>query len=165
MFVRQLIGREAGAIVELPYHAATACLAGGTAAEVTDEEIAAAGLTLPPAAPVNEPEQLPRGYRAEPDIEGYGYNVIDPGGVTLNQRPLPNLAAARSLAHEHADPRPKLAEEAGNDEDDEPVDLAVLTRAQLDALAAERGIDVHDAKNKADVIAAIELAEEAGNRD
>jgi hypothetical protein len=44
---------------------------------------------------------------------------------------------------------------------DEPEDLSSLTRAQLDALAAERGVDVSDARNKGDVIAALELAAEA----
>lgn len=39
--------------------------------------------------------------------------------------------------------------------------LADMTRAELDALAAERGVDISDAKNKGDVIAALELAAEA----
>ena len=47
--------------------------------------------------------------------------------------------------------------------DDEPNAKALedMTRAQLDALAAERGVDIKDAKNKGDVIAALELAAEA----
>ena len=40
-------------------------------------------------------------------------------------------------------------------------DYVSLTRAELDALAAERGIDISDAKNKGDVIAALQLADEA----
>lgn len=47
-----------------------------------------------------------------------------------------------------------------DDDEDQVVDLTTLTRAELDALAAERGVDVSEAKNKGDVIAALELAAE-----
>lgn len=40
---------------------------------------------------------------------------------------------------------------------DEP-DLEAMTRADLDKLAAERGVDVSKATNKADVIAALKAA-------
>ena len=36
-----------------------------------------------------------------------------------------------------------------------------MSRAELDKLAEDRGVDVKDAKNKADVIAALQLADEA----
>ena len=42
-----------------------------------------------------------------------------------------------------------------------PEDLEALTRAELNDLAAARGVDISDAKNKGDVIAALELAAEA----
>lgn len=46
------------------------------------------------------------------------------------------------------------------------IDLTALTRAELDELATQRGVDISEAKNKADVIAALELAEElAGHND
>lgn len=38
---------------------------------------------------------------------------------------------------------------------DLPADLDTMTRAELDALAAERGVDVSKASNKADVIEAL----------
>lgn len=63
------------------------------------------------------------------------------------------------------DERAPKAEEPENEpqieEADEEIDLHALTRAQLDALAAERGVDISDARNKGDVIAALELAAEA----
>jgi hypothetical protein len=40
--------------------------------------------------------------------------------------------------------------------------LEEMSRKELDALAAERGVDISEAKNKGDVIAALELAAEAG---
>jgi hypothetical protein len=43
----------------------------------------------------------------------------------------------------------------------EKVDLSKLSRVQLDELAEKRGIDVSAAKTKADVIAALELDEDA----
>lgn len=36
-----------------------------------------------------------------------------------------------------------------------------MTRPELDKLAETRGVDIKDAKNKADVIAALQLADEA----
>jgi hypothetical protein len=159
MFVRTLIGREAGGIIDLPYSAAQACLAVGSAMAVTDEEVLAAGLTPPPAAPVNAPEGLPRDYRVEPDPEGPGFNVVDPGGVMLNKQPLPNLAAARSLAHSHADPF--AGQHDGAPAVDEAVDLSKLSRSDLNALAARRGVDITSAKNRNDVIALLEANAES----
>jgi len=44
----------------------------------------------------------------------------------------------------------------------EPKPYDEMTRAELDDLAASRGVDVKEAKNKGDVIAALQLADEAG---
>lgn len=52
--------------------------------------------------------------------------------------------------------------DAGDQADGAAVDLASLTRVQLDALAVERGVDISGCRNKGDVIAALELAAEAG---
>lgn len=41
-----------------------------------------------------------------------------------------------------------------------PDDLDVLTRVELDALAETRGVDITEAKNKGDVIAALQLSAE-----
>lgn len=147
MFVRTLIGRAAGSIIEMPYHAATACFAVGTAERVTDEEIAAAGL-IQDTRPVVDPEQFPDGYRAEPEEWG-GFYVLDPGGVTLNERPFPNLAAARSFAHEHANPPPTPERELT----DEEKALLENTRAVLEEMATARGIDFSKAKTKGDIVA------------
>jgi hypothetical protein len=43
-----------------------------------------------------------------------------------------------------------------------PDNLDDLKRDELDALAAERGVDISEAKNKGDVIAALQLADEQG---
>lgn len=42
-------------------------------------------------------------------------------------------------------------------------DIYTLTRSELDALAAKRGVDIDDARNKGDVIAALELHADLGN--
>lgn len=49
-----------------------------------------------------------------------------------------------------------------DDKQVEKIDLSTLSRAELDALAEKRKVDISDAKNKGDVIAALELAEETG---
>ena len=63
-----------------------------------------------------------------------------------------------------------VAVRIGDDEPDavaEPeraaVDYDRLTRAELDALAADRGLDVSGARNKGDVIAALTRADDAAN--
>lgn len=53
--------------------------------------------------------------------------------------------------------REKWAEEVG-DEPSEKVDLSDMTVAELEAFAAEKGIDLDGATKKADIRAAIELA-------
>jgi|GEM_PF-6337340 len=58
---------------------------------------------------------------------------------------------------------PHLAKDT--QQDDKKVDLTGLTRPELDALAAERGVDISEAKNKADVIAALELAAESSQSE
>lgn len=117
MFVRQLIGREAGSIIPLPYHAAQAALDMGTCAPVTDEEIAQAGLDPEPSIVLVKPDEMPEGYRVDV-AEGGGYNVIDAGGVNLTpDLEIPNLAAARSFAMEHAG----LADDTAESPDDEAV--------------------------------------------
>lgn len=76
----------------------------------------------------------------------------------------------RGVAVDVTDEADELTAEAGEqdsdeDDDDDVVDLTALTRAELDALAAERGVDISEAKNKGDVIAALELAAEAGEQE
>lgn len=54
----------------------------------------------------------------------------------------------------------KVVEVEGDHNDDDGKGYADMKRDELDALAAERGIDISEAKNKGDVIAALQLADE-----
>ncbi|RUU47415.1 hypothetical protein EOD08_06785 [Mesorhizobium sp. M6A.T.Ca.TU.002.02.2.1] len=76
--------------------------------------------------------------------------MIDAGGVVVNQDFIPNLPAARSFALALAG-----YEAPSEPADDLADDLEKMTRAELDALAADRGVDISKAKNKGDVIAAL----------
>ena len=152
MFVRQLIGREAGTIQDQPYHAATSNIAAGTAEAVTDEELARVGLTRNPGAGVAAPEVLPEGYAAKAD-EVSGFIVFDPDGVALNEQPFPNMAAARSFAHEHA-------AAAAAAKDPEPA-LEDMTVAQLKDFAEANKIELGENTRKDDIKAAIQLELEA----
>jgi hypothetical protein len=147
MFVRQLIGREAGTIQDQPYHAATSNLAAGTVERVTDAELAAAGLSTAPGPSDSAPEAFPKGYLGKAD-EVSGFNVFGPNGSQLNERPFPNLAAARSYAQ---------ADFAAN----QGPDLGTLTFAQLKEFAAEKNIDLGAAKTKQEILAVIKAALEA----
>ena len=119
MFVRQLIGPQAGEIIEMPHLAAQNCLSNGTVQEATDEEISAAGLKAAEVTPPAKAESLPPGYRVEEFIavdeadEKFtpgGYDVFDAGGVMLTaEHDIPNLAAARSFAWDHYEADQKAA--------------------------------------------------------
>ncbi|MGO8093218.1 Rho termination factor N-terminal domain-containing protein [Rhizobium leguminosarum] len=149
MFVRQLIGREAGNIINMPYSAAQSCLAMGTVEAVTDEDIAAAGLE--PAEPLvaNRPDELPRGFRVE-NIPGGGFDLYDPGGVNISRDvDLPNLIAARDLAWSILHPA-----EAAPD----TTALEELTKADLLKMAEAADIELAGNAKKADIIAALVAA-------
>lgn len=100
MYVRLLIGKAAGSVVDMPYHAATAGFAAGTCRAVTDLELRESG-TDPAGAADTPPEALPLGYRAVPDEAGGGFDLFGPDGMRVNLAPIRNLAAARSLAENH----------------------------------------------------------------
>lgn len=160
MFVRQLIGRQAGEIVEMPYHAGTSCIAMGTAGSVTDEEVAAAGLAPAPGPTQASAEGLPPGYRVTQTDGVYDLFVGDDAdGVALNEIPLRNMVEARSVAESH---RRKVEDAAAADlarlreRDATPIpdgwrDLAAPEMKALGAKFADGIV------NKADAVAAIEL--------
>ncbi|MBB4574394.1 hypothetical protein [Rhizobium lentis] len=146
MFVRQLIGREAGNIINMPYDAAQSCLAMGTVEAVTDEEIAAAGLEAPEPVVANRPDELPRGFRVEA-ITGGGYDLFDPGGVNISlDVELPNMIAARELAWSVIHPV-----DATPDTDA----LEALSNAELYELCENARIEISSRAKKADLIAAL----------
>jgi len=157
MFVRQLIGPQAGEIIDLPHHAAEACLAVGSAAPVTDEEIADAGLQSAPDFVPPKADELPPGYRLDL-AEGGGYNVFDAGGVNLTaEQDIPNLAAARSFAIDHA--QIGLVPVAVADEPNEPelpADWRDLHHATQVKLAKQFDETV---STKAEAIVVLEAAE------
>lgn len=101
MFVKQLIGRMANTVVEMPFAAATSNIAAGTCMLATEDEVAAAGLEMRPTTISAEPEALPAGYRTEVTEVG-GFDLFDAGGVRLNQEPFANMPALLSFAHERA---------------------------------------------------------------
>jgi uncharacterized protein with von Willebrand factor type A (vWA) domain len=68
---------------------------------------------------------------------------------------------------EEVDQRTPTSMERAEDADTEEMESQAydtLTRAQLDALAEGRGIDISTAKNKADVVAALKAADEADDQ-
>ncbi|WP_342152332.1 hypothetical protein [Methylorubrum sp. SB2] len=100
MWVKQLIGRLAGSVVDVPYSAAQNAIVNGTAVPATDDDLEAAGVEVRPIAEAADPTALPAGYTVE-DTEAGGFNLKDPGGVILNGEPHPNLPAAIDAAHAH----------------------------------------------------------------
>lgn len=175
MWVRQKIGRTAGAIVEMPYEAAQAAMAAGNVVEVTDEELQKAG--FPSQASVHDipADKLLAEYRIEPSKEGPGFDIFEPGGVQINDMPVHNQAAARDEAHRHArashglaplpedhkspngDGKPGKASKAAGVAD---TDYESMSNAALDKMAAERGVDLAGAHSKAERVAMLRRAEE-----
>lgn len=69
-------------------------------------------------------------------------------------------AALRAGTHEVVNTAPSSGEprRVGEENRPEEPDLDTMTRADLDKLAAERGVDVSKAKTKDDVVAALKAA-------
>lgn len=145
MFVKQLIGRLAGTVVDMPYAAATSNIAAGTCVLATDEEVAAAGLTSAPIADPAPAEALPIGYRIEPAEVG-GFDVYDPGGVRLNQMPHPNVPAARSAAADHAAGTVTVVAQVAIDalDEDEGGEIVLPDGYRLEPASFGEGFDVFD---------------------
>lgn len=72
MRVRQLVGRYAGKIIEMPFHVAQACLAAGTAAHPDDELRNVRGITVekeePAAVEVAAIESAPNRMMTSADV-------------------------------------------------------------------------------------------------
>lgn len=162
MFVRNLIGRNAGQIQEQPYHIASSNIGMGTAEIVTDDEIREAGLT-PPSANLRESvERFPDGYVVKKD-DVTGYLVFAPNGDPINDQPFSNLTVARSAAYNHQDAASAAAAPPTPIGATDVIKPASLTVPKLKELAAELNLDLATAKNKAEMVALIEraLAEKA----
>lgn len=100
MWIKQLIGRLAGQVVDLPFSAAENVVANGTGVLATDAEVLAAGFDpMPAVAPVRT-DTLPIGYRVEPTEVG-GYDLYDAAGALVNVEPLANMIVAVEAAHDH----------------------------------------------------------------
>lgn len=163
MFVRQMIGRHAGEIVEMRADAAQACLSQGSAAAVTDEEMTAAGLALPALPAPDTVPVLPAGYEFHPRQDSLGFDVfrspVERGegnaiiSEPLNVAPLHNLAALRDYVaalvaakHDGANAAMKAqAEDAliarALAERGVPENWRRMSAADLKALAVSLGVD------------------------
>lgn len=100
MWVKQLIGRLAGSVVDLPFSAAENAIANGTALAATDREVIDAGFAVAAGPAPVALDVMPIGYRVEPTEVG-GFDLFDAAGIRLNGEPLPNMAAVLSFAHDH----------------------------------------------------------------
>lgn len=101
-------------------------------------------------------------------------HVLDADGIQaalgLTEPPTPEWSrrflhrwVQRGVAHDvdGCSPESEVALTAAGPAVPLPEDLEKMSRAALDDLAAARGVDISDAKNKGDVIAALQLAAEA----
>lgn len=170
MLVRQLVGPQAGHIVEMPFSAAEACISNGTAGRLTDAEIIEAGLTVPEEQP-KAPPTVPEGFyvRVRPDVGfdlfvGEAPAVEDPvktddwvGTGVQGPEPLHNLAAVRDAAQKYLD---ENSTEEGVVE--VPDNFRDLSAKELKELVGELGLM---AGTKTEMVAAIEahLAESGAN--
>ena len=147
MFVKLLIGRNAGAIVDMRLDAAQAGIANGTCEKPTDEEMAAANIPVQRGSGA-EPEAMPEGYTSKPNEEAGGFDVFGPDGTQINVEPLRNLAQARDLARQHA--------ESAQGPAGIPDGWQDLAWPDLRALAQAIAPDLKSNPSKADCVAAIE---------
>lgn len=166
MWVRQKIGRDAGAIVEMPHEAAMAAISAGNVVEVTDEELAKAGFPSQAAMAEQPMDKLLVDYRIEANPSGQGFDLFDPGGVRLNpeDHPIHNHAAARDQAHEHARAAHGLRplDKDKRDKDGKllnDADYDSMKTADLEKAAADRDVDLSSAKTNAERVALLRRAD------
>jgi hypothetical protein len=166
MFVKQLIGRQAGMVIDMGYEEAKACIDNGTAQRATEQEITdVMNATTAPVESIR-PEELIAGYRMEAADDGSGFHVFDPGGVRLtgkDDQPIPrNHLEAQQFMRDYALrtrglPEDKKPEDDGSSKPDaEVVDYKKNTVEELQAMAAARNLDTSGATKKADWIALLE---------
>lgn len=84
----------------------------------------------------------------------FGSNGEIPVGTELTVKDEPKAWAGRYRVIGKTDGKTAVTNDGPNPYEE-------MTRAELDKLAEDRGVDVKDAKNKGDVIAALQLADEA----
>lgn len=164
MYVKQLVGRQAGQIVEMDPAVAKSAIESGTAEKPTDEEIQEAGHQVDQRDVIVEPRQITLGYRAEPALDG-GFDLFDPGGVKLNKdQPYHNLPEAMNAAEQFGRRARGLPEKAEVEDDKskaglqpgEPIPYDKMTVEQMRAESDRRGIDSSKATKKADWIVLLE---------
>lgn len=163
MYVRQLVGRQAGQIVEMPHEVGKAAIEGETAAAVTDAEIHDGGFqAINQDLPVT-PDALLAGYRIEPSASGGGFDLFDQGGVRVNEAAYHNYIEAREGALQYARRArglPDLFD--GTDGKDEPGEDAYdkMNVQFLRAEADKRGINSSGATKRADWLALLKRDDE-----
>lgn len=90
------------------------------------------------------------------------------GGELMKKHPgkFANVAEKSEPAPDNkSEPLPKNKSEPGGKTNDPfPPDYSAMKSTALKALANERGVDISDAKNAEDVIAALQLSDEASNQ-
>lgn len=130
-YVVSLIGQQAGDIIEMPAHAAEACISNGTARLPTEAELQE-WLDSPKATPRSAEvvERLIEGFETRRREDGQGYDLfVRDSEKPLNDAPLANLVQARDLAA-------RVSEAAGGgDPVDIPGDWEDLGLVELRALA------------------------------
>lgn len=99
MFVRQLVGRLAGQIIDMPFTVAQSCIASGTAV-LPDAPVNVKGLEIPQPVPVAEVPKpvVAGGYTVR--MKGPAWaDVIGPDGKAVNDKAL-RKADAEALVEE-----------------------------------------------------------------
>lgn len=171
MYARQLVGRQAGSIVEFPPEVAKAKIADGTAEEVSEKEIREDGLNSAHQDTPVKPDQLLAGYRIEPADEG-GFHLLDAGGVKVVKGDgddatdtFHNQPEARAFALEHALRVRHMAQpwdpsaETGDKDDAKYDDMTV---PQLRVEVEKRGIVPVPGAKKAEFVAALDRDDKIG---
>lgn len=118
MWVRQLIGRNAGLIVEMAYTEGMQNIANGTASAVSEDELESAGKNVADQKPDVDEALLISDYSVAIGEFG-GYDIHDAGGVKINYEPYRNMLEARQAATEHAMGAKQIAVEPKQSEGDE----------------------------------------------
>ncbi len=98
MYLKSLVGRAAGSVVDMQKVAAEAALVNGTHVVATEEEIMAAGYTREPVQSDVAPATLPEGFKVVRYPGGGGFELRHSDDTPAADKLFPNMLAA----YEHA---------------------------------------------------------------
>jgi hypothetical protein len=142
MYVKSLVGRAAGSVIDLPKLAADSAILNGTHEVATEDEIMAAGYKTTPVQTDSAPTTLPEGFKVVRYPGGGGFELRFENDKPAADELFPNMIAAYEAAAGMAGKdKPAEVPSAVEDivPDEEAAKIAAEDLAKAEAAAKKSG--------------------------